>query len=326
MSLASDEPPLNPAQEEVLDHLRVPTQARPEFEPSLRHELHAMLEDGLAPVVERLPDGEDLFITKHQLAAIHGCEARHLAEEAQGFTWSAPLARGTVVHKAIELSVHWRAEPVPLALVDEALARLEEDDKGISEFLQGCTEVEWAELRALAGDSVTKFLECFPPLRRSWRPVTEARVRHELCHDRVTLLGKPDLALGQPQGPTAGKVLIDLKTGGFSPSHVDDLRFYALVETLRVGVPPMKLASYYLDACRPHPEPVTVGLLEAAAQRVIAGADRLVALEHERAAPVKRTGPPCRWCLLRDDCAEGRAYLADGHDDGSILDDAFELD
>ena len=62
----------------------------------------------------------------------------------------------------------------------------------------------------------------------------------------------------------AGKVLVDLKTGGFAPSHRDDLRFYALVETLRLGVPPRLLASYYLDGGRLQQEPVSEDTLRGA--------------------------------------------------------------
>ena len=66
----------------------------------------------------------------------------------------------------------------------------------------------------------------------------------------------------------AGKVLIDLKTGGFSPSHLDDLRFYALVETIKLGVPPRRVATHYLDTGKLVPEDVTEATLAAAARRV----------------------------------------------------------
>ncbi len=308
-------PQLNPAQSEVLEGLRVPSERRRSFEPELRLELRGHLESELGPVLEGLPPDEALFVSKHQLSQVHGCEARYLAEEAEGFQWSVPLARGTVVHKAIELSMNWRGEPVPLDLVDEALARLEHDDRPVTDFLQTCSEADLAELRAMAGQYVTQFLECFPPLRKAWRPVTETPVRQELCGGRVVLVGRVDLTLGQPQGTTAGKVLIDLKTGGFSPAHVDDLRFYALIETLRLGVPPMMLATYYLDQGRLHPEGVTEGILDAAVARVVAGVERIVELRRSPEAAVKRPGPPCRWCPISADCPEGRRWLEETLDD-----------
>jgi hypothetical protein len=304
---------LNPAQQQVLDVLGATTDAeRPQFDAELRLHLHDELEAGLAGVVGRLPDDESLFLSKHQLTAVHGCEARLLAEEGGTFAWSVPLARGSVAHKAIELSIHWRGEPTPLELVDEAFASLAESDSSLAAWLRVCSEAERAGVRSQANDRVTKFLECFPPLSRRWRPVTESRLRAELADGRVVLRGQADLVLGRTEGTTARKVIVDLKTGGFAPSHLDDLRFYALLETIRLGVPPRLVASYYLDSGRPHPETVTEAVLESAVARTVDGADRLVALLHDGKPPSKRTGAACRWCPALAGCSEGRSFLEAG--------------
>jgi len=112
----------------------------------------------------------------------------------------------------------------------------------------------------------------------------------------------------------AGKVLIDLKTGGFAPSHRDDLRFYALIETLRLGVPPRLLASYYLDGGRLQEEVVSEDTLAVAFERVVAGAEAAVALRYEGHEPVLRPGAPCRWCPKRTDCDVGRRHLEERAD------------
>lgn len=314
-------PGLNPAQQQVLDLLRVPVDERPSFDAELRHWLRARLEEGLAPVVAGLPDDEQLWIDKYRLAQVLGCEAKYLAEDDAPFAWTLPLARGTVVHKAIELSVHWRGEPTPLALVDEALSRLEHGDQAVTDFLQTCSEADLAELAAAANDAVAKFLESFPPLRSGWRPVVEGRLRADLCDGRIVLRGKPDLTLGGPDGTTAGKVVIDLKTGGFAPQHAPDLRFYALLETLRIGTPPMLLASYYLDAGEPRHERVTEDLLLATVARVVDAAHRMVALRHHHHPPRRRPGPSCRWCPVLDGCDEGRSHL-DQDAGAHLLDDS----
>src|SRR5690606_30420226 len=141
-------------------------------------------------------------------------------------------------HKAIELMVNWRGEATPLDLVDEALASLERKENGLPVWLASCSELDRAELRSEVNERVAKFVETFPPLNKRWVPVTETGLRVELAGGRVVLQGRIDLTLGQPRGTTASKVLIDLKTGGFAPSHLDDLRFYALLDTLRLGTPP----------------------------------------------------------------------------------------
>ena len=108
----------------------------------------------------------------------------------------------------------------------------------------------------------------------------------------------------------AGKVLVDFKTGRLSPAHLEDLRFYALIETLRTGTPPRRVASYYLDQGRFVPEDVTVARLESTVARVVAGIEKMVALANGVRAPVKVTGPSCRWCPVLADCDEGRSALS----------------
>ena len=175
---------------------------------------------------------------------------------------------------------------------DEALARLEAEDRGLGHWLQGVSEAERAELRSLAVDSFTKFLECWPPLRPAWRPVTESRLRAELCDGRVILDGKVDLSLGTAHGRTAGKVIVDFKTGTSLPVHREDLRFYAMVETLRIGVPPRMLSSYYLDRGYPISETVSLETLEATVARVADGVGRLIELRHGGLAREERRHIP----------------------------------
>ncbi|MCU0311344.1 MAG: PD-(D/E)XK nuclease family protein [Acidimicrobiales bacterium] len=307
-------PPLSPAQHDLVELLGAPAGERPVFDAELRHELRAELEQGLADVAAGLDPGDPLWVSKHTLSSVHGCEGRHLAEAGAPFAWSPALARGTIVHKAVELSVHWRGELVPLDLVDEAVERLAADDKPISDWLRTCSEGDRAELRSVAGERVTSFLECFPPLPARWVPVTEGRLRADLLGGRVVLSGRTDLTLGKADGTRAGKVVIDLKTGGFSPTHTDDLRFYALVDTLRLGTPPRLVASYYLDAARAQPEAVTEEVLRAAVARTVDGVRTIRELAGGR-EPVLRPGPPCRWCPALPTCATGRAHLGDDLDD-----------
>ena len=296
---------LSPAQRDVLQVLGARPHERPEFDPRLRDELREELEDRLTPLVAHLPDAKDLWLGKRQLETVHGCEGRYLAEEAEEFAWTPRTAKGTVAHKAVELSVHWRGDPAPGDLVDEALARLISGTDRIGPYLGGLTEGERAELRSGAVETTTMFLECFPPLEARWRPVTESRQRIDLCHDRIVLSGKVDLTVGRAHGLRAGKVLLDLKTGAFSPTHREDLRFYALLETLRLGTPPRLVASYYLDGARLQEEQVTEDLLRSALERVVRGAEAVVELRFLDREPVLKPGPPCGWCPAKGTCEPG---------------------
>lgn len=306
--------PLNPAQEAIVARLGATgDQERPTFDRTLAVRLRAGLEDGVAEAVTALDRARPLGVAKHALAGVHGCEAKWLAEEAEPFVASVPVVRGTVVHKAVELSVHWPPDRprIPLDLVDAALESITATDHWAAEFLATMSPREAAELRSEVGEVVAKFLETWPPLPPRWRPVTETALWVELGDGRIKLRGVVDLTLGQARGGTAaGKVVVDLKTGGFVPGHVEDLRFYALLDTLRVGVPPRLLASYYLDAGILQPEPVTEDLLWAAVARVVDGIDRMVELRHGGETPKRRPSAVCRWCSLREECKPGQEFLA----------------
>ncbi|HEX4868356.1 MAG TPA: PD-(D/E)XK nuclease family protein [Acidimicrobiales bacterium] len=305
----------NPAQAEVLAALGARPHERPAFDPRLRAELRAELEERLAPLADQLPRGTSLWVSKHLLSSVHGCEGMFVARDAEEFAWTPANARGVVAHKAIELAVSWRGDPAPGLLVDEALARLASGTDSIAGYLGALGEGERAELHGEATERVSMFQECFPRLEARWRPVPESRLRADLCNDRIVLSGKVDLTVGRAEGVRAGKVLIDLKTGGFAPTHVDDLRFYALVETLRLGVPPRLLASYYLDGGRLHDETVHEALLRAALERVVRGVEAAVDLRHNGRVPTLRPGPPCRWCPVQQGCGPGQRWLEQRDDE-----------
>jgi CRISPR/Cas system-associated exonuclease Cas4 (RecB family) len=308
--LAPDAATYNPAQQAVIALLGRPEDP-PSFPSGLGPALVDQLEEALAPVTTHLSADDPLWVSKHALATVHGCEAHHVAASRRRFEWNVPAARGTVAHKAIELSVHWQGSPTPMELVDEALARLVDDDhQSAQRFLAGLSAADRADLRSLAVDLVSSFQECFPPLRSAWRPVTESRIRVELFGGALVLSGKTDLSLGRPAGLVAEKVIIDLKSGRPSATHREDLRFYALLEAIKLGVPPRQVASYYLESGRAHPEDVTVALLQSALRRTVDGVTAIIQLSQGQREPVLRPGPACGWCPLRAECAQGQAELA----------------
>ena len=306
---------LNEAQRRVVDELGAAADERPSFPDGLSLGLREYLTNGLTDTVALTND--DVWINKFMLNQVLGCEARFLYEKDRPFHWSVPVARGTVAHKAIELSVHWRSTPVANDLVDEAIGALSNDGSPISDYLRELPEAERAQLRSEAANATQAFLDGFPPLRTKpqWRPSVEVRGRHELLDGQVRLTGKVDLSLGGPTGDRSGRVFIDLKTGRRNHSHRDDLRFYALVETLRFGTPPRTLASYYLDESRLSTEHVTADLLWSAADRVIAGCERFVQLTTQNKTAEYRPSLACRWCSHLSECETGTGFLDATHDD-----------
>lgn len=302
----ADESPdaLNPMQRAVLDALA----RSPDWQPlptSVIDDVRRIVHDGLALIADRYSKQKSLWLSKATLAGIHACEQSFIATR-DSFEWNPATATGTVLHKAIELTLHWRGDPVPGDVVDEAIARLADDQRSIGEYIEAIGAAERAQLRSNVVDLLTRFEECFPPLKASWRPVTESAARYELFDGAIVLAGRSDLTLGMP----GAKVIVDFKSGGIHPRHREDLRFYALVEALRSGMAPRRLATYSLSAARADVEEVSEGVLQAAARRVIAAAQLVTELLVDKRPPTRRAGVQCRWCPLNVDCEPGVAYLA----------------
>lgn len=302
---------LSPVQLRTLAALRrsaEPIVFEEDFVAELRHDA----ETGLSELGERLGaappgrDGRDLYVNKHGVAGVLGCEAHHLAPDR--FEWTPARARGQVSHRAIQLLVHWRGEPTPIDLVDDALARLADTETGLGDWVAALSPGEEADLRGQAVERVTKFVECFPPLDKRSNPMTEARAQWPVAGP-IQLTAKVDLIVGRPEGRESRKVIIDLKSGRLTHQHREDLRFYALVETLCRNVPPRRLVSFSLDSAVADVEEVTEGLLRSSLRRTLDAIERMVELRAED-RPARRTpGPSCRWCPLADGCDPGRRHL-----------------
>ncbi len=305
---------LTPVQQRTLDALRR-TGAPVVFDPADVAELRHHTDAALAELGGRLDDATELYVNKHLIAGVLDCEAHHLAPDP--FTWTPARARGQVSHKAIQLLLNWRGEPTPADLVDEALARLADEPTRLGDYVAGLGRGGEADLRGQAVDRVTKFLECFPPLDRRWHPMTEAAAQYPIGGP-IVLRARVDLVVGRPAGQESRKVIVDLKSGRIVPRHRDDLRFYALVETLCRDVPPRKLATFSLDSGAAVVEEVTTTALRSALRRTLDAIERMVELRVEGREPRRTPGVSCRWCPLLDACEPGRASMATADDDADL--------
>jgi hypothetical protein len=179
--------------------------------------------------------------------------------------------------------------------VDEAIARLTDEERGIGAWIAALSPADEADLRGQSVERLTKFMESFPPLDRRANPVTEAAARWP-NNGPILLQARVDLMIGRPVGNESRKVIIDLKTGRPNVRHRQDLGFYALLETLARSVPPRKLATFSLDAAEAQVDDVSERLLRSAVRRTLDGINAIVELESEGHPPVRRAGMTCRWC------------------------------
>ena len=310
-------PRLTPAQESTLAVLRRSGEPLV-FSEAFINDLRDEANEAFAHFTDRL-NGNTMFITKHTLASVFDCEAHYLAPD--DFSWTPARARGQVAHRAIQLLINWRGDAVPTELVDDAVKRLVNEESGLGLWLDTLEPADQADLRGQAGDLVTKFMECFPPLDPRSRPVTESSTQWPV-DGPILLRGRSDLTIGRPEGRESRKLIVDLKSGRVQARHREDLRFYALVETLSRRVPPRLLASFYLDSAQPITEDVTEGLLRSALRRTLDGINALVEIKVEGRPAVARPGASCRWCPLATTCAPGQAYL-NQRDDNTADGDVF---
>lgn len=272
---------------------------RPVFDAGLPDRLRADLDARLQPVTEVLRDGEDLWITKARLVELHGrCEGLYLSNVlGEGeFRFSLKLAIGNLVHRAVQVGVY-RRNLTETELVETSLEQLCTDDN-FAEFCNELSEADRAELEAEGVRQTMLFRSLFPPFEKSWTPAVELPLSAELLGGKVVLRARPDICLGtmDPEEPMrARRLLLELKTGYDSPDHDEDVRFYALVATLRFGVPPFRVATVNLETGGWRVQEVTEELLTSAARRVADGCIRAAALL-AGAEPSLRPGAWCGWC------------------------------
>lgn len=298
---------LTPAQQRIVDELFTMAE-RPVWDAGVRDRIRSRLQDAVRTDVEAM--GTAIVVGKYPLDMVHRCEGRWVASQARAFAWTIPMIRGRVAHSAIEIAMMDRDAGHPQDLVDRAVAALSDgsEQKAVAEFLKGLDAIDMARLKGEANNAVVGFLNDWPPVDRRWHPRTEASARVQLFDGRVTLGAKYDMAFGASEGMRARVVIVDFKTGKRQPGHVDDLRYYALVETLKTGVPPFRVASYYLEEADFHVETITEELLDTAIRRTADGIRRIVALQSRE--PNLNPGPQCLYCPARETCEPGVRWIA----------------
>ena len=272
--------------------------------PTFPSDLPQRLRDRIEEAVRGLDLSESLWLGKEKLNDLGRCEGTFqskLAGEAPPFEHGRASAAGVLQHRAIEVVVGAREPLDPHTSVDLAVQRTVDKEERFAEYWGGISEPERDEIQMEVVRRTILFEASFPPLRelrRELTPATELSVRAELLGGSLVVSGKLDLLLGAPdrlEPMRATRIAIDLKTGGAYASYAEDNRLYALILTLRFGVPPYRVASFFLESGTWQAEDVAEGMLVHAADRVIDAARAAAALRLGREA-VLTPGPWCAWC------------------------------
>jgi hypothetical protein len=303
---------LTPAQRRTLEGL-IGANDRPVFPADLAQRLRARLEDAVRAARLARP----LWLGKSILSDVSRCAGLFDAVrqgERGPFQFSARFAAGRLAHKAVELEVGGREDRDPHGLAEEAAERLRDDD-GFRSYWDGLDGLRRDETLMEAAKALELFRSTMPPLRRMRRelsPSAEWNVRVELLGGALVLSGTLDLVIGvsMPGEPgRATRLAIDLKTGRAWPEHAEDMRFYALLLSLRFGVPPYRVATLYLDSGQWQAEDVDERVLERAADRVVDAVRTAAAIDAARPGPL-RPGPYCTWCPRGGICPSSASLCA----------------
>jgi hypothetical protein len=268
----------------LLGKLRGSGMRRPHVDPELAGGLREWLEDSLAGPASTLPrtsrvirvNGR-LLATSEPAGSLLGRPADPVQETRDNILrnlvrclfrqWVTTRSFGRPIEDALAaLSVH----AYPGATV-EAVNRLSPEKR-----------------RALA-DEVAEHAEriasTWPVLSPTWYPRTSERISIPLCGGRILLGGVVDLVIGAQAGEEATVCIVQVDTSlRDRRSHEAELPFYALLETLRSGASPSRVASYSTRTGDLHVEPVDEHVLAGALLKTVEAAERMCAIQAEASA------------------------------------------
>ncbi|MFT6803079.1 MAG: hypothetical protein ACJA2H_000083 [Nitriliruptoraceae bacterium] len=311
------------AQIRLRDELFAWDAPRPIAEPGLAEELRNALEDGARAALARhglLADGgarddrdrygKSLFVSKSRLDRLV-CDGLYRGALEEKFRFNRPIAVGTLSHLAIQRDHDTRRALAPEELVDAAWHEASTRPRdALATYCNELNEYEAASVRQEVEQHLTEHRDVWPQLDSWAQPRFEQSVRAELVGGRVVLLGTPDLTLGRVRDATSRMLLVDLKTGMRRPAQErQELRFYALLLTLKHRQPPYRWASYYVAEGAWDVEDMTPEHLWSAVRRTIDGIDQAARLLPADAPETLQAGRWCRFCPRKDRCPE---YLSQG--------------
>jgi hypothetical protein len=108
--------------------------------------------------------------------------------------------------------------------------------------IEGLPAPERTALADVLAVHATNLLTVVPRLAPGWMPRTDDRVAIPFAGGRIVLHGTFDLLIGIPHPGTASTCALGLSTGEPWPHERRNLHYLALLETLRSGAPPFRLA------------------------------------------------------------------------------------
>jgi hypothetical protein len=226
---------------EVLALLRGSGGTRPHFDPGLAGGLGAWLEDSAFEAVSARGDGVGPLVLgpRRVLGSTGGPDG---ASEVDHGTRSDELVLSRVVHALFRQLVNVGTLDDPLDDALEALRAEGEPSCEVVRHIEGLAGPARSALSDAVSLHADHLLALVPRLAPGWLPRTDDRVSVPLAGGRIVLQGVFDLLIGVPAAGQASLCAMAVSTGGPWPKERRSLHYLALLETLRSGTPPFRLA------------------------------------------------------------------------------------
>lgn len=252
--------------------------------------LRAWLEDGVAAVAGgRAADRTPMVVTGRRLSCHPVPDATRRPEAVQG-----PQVLGALVAVLFRQTVVAGSGDDPL---DDALAGLDAEPGG-HELSALVTAMPASMVPALLGElgrATAHLARDWAAVPAAWLARTNDPVNVPLGGGRVVLTGTFDLVLGAPSDGTASVCLVDVCSGARRSGDRTLRHYHALLETLRSGAPPFRVATYYTRDGSMVAEEVDDALLSAMIDPVVAAvaeACRAADADAPPSAPLDTTPAP----------------------------------
>jgi hypothetical protein len=237
-----------------LERLRGSIKTRIRVDPELAGGLREWLEDSLAPTAES-----------------EGSSSGIIRIEKESFGSGPPAQRRATYNQSVDSLVRclfrqWITSGVigdPMQDAIDALS-ISGDPDGILELVSGLDALTRSRLDEEVSRCASRIVRTWPDLNPAWLPRTKERITVPLCGGRVLLGATADLLIGAQATTEASVCIVLVEASRSVHLSKEGRRFCALLETLRSGAPPSRVATYSAATGELEVEAVDEHLLVAA--------------------------------------------------------------
>ncbi len=266
------------ARDEVLALLRDGSGRRPRFDPGLSGGLRAWLEDGASALASARGEGAAPLYLGPRLLWGSSAAAADPSPPAATDPFPIELVTSCLIRALFRQLVTTGRLGDPLADALEAL-RVDPDRLAMTRWIDEMSGSSRSALAATLVPHVAHLKNLTPRFAAGWLPRTKDRVAIPLAGGRVVLSGVFDLLVGAPVPGKATLCALGLTTGGRWAQARTALHYLALLETLRSGTPPFRVALLHSALGRYGVEDVIEEHLQAIVSHVVLRLSELASAE-----------------------------------------------